>query len=244
MSVNVVKCGLDKPNNGPAGEPPQYTPGPGPRSEPLSKIDSTSAPRACSVFGCGRPASRRDLCAAHYRRLLDTGDVGGPAVRGYSNPACSVSGCDRPHKARSFCTGHYRRFMRDGEPGAAEFKPVSAPLAVPRDVATLAYLAGLMDGEGTITRKAEYGYWVVKIAMMDGEVIEYLSSLMGGTVSSHHRTIRERREHEWYVGRQLDVFRFLVAVLPYMRVNAKRSKAMLAIDEIAANPMIMEALNG
>ncbi len=205
-------------------------------------IDVPIAAKACSVDGCIRPSSRKDLCDAHYRRLLETGDVGGPSIRGYGQQTCSVKGCERPHRARGYCTGHYRRFIDHGEPGPAEIREQSAPLAVPSDPIVLAYLAGLMDGEGTVTRKAERGYWCVKVAMMDGEVIDWLLAAMGGTASSHHRPDRTRREHEWNVSRQVDVFRLLVAVLPYMRVMAKRSKAVAAIDEISANKAAMEAL--
>lgn len=240
---STIEFGLDKVNSGSAAAPPSNSPEPGPRSVPLSKLDVTIAPRACSVNGCIRPASRKDLCDAHYRRLLAIGDVGGPDVRGYGRRTCSVAGCERPHKGRGYCAAHLKRVVRYGDPGLAEIKAASPPVTVPGDPVTLAYVAGLMDGEGTITRKAGYGYWCVQVTMMDEEIIEYLASSIGGTVSSHHRATRERREHIWTVSRQSDVFRFIVAILPYLRVNAKRSKAMQAIDEIAANPTVMEALN-
>lgn len=43
----------------------------------------TADRRLCSVEGCDRPRFVRTYCKAHYQRVLITGNVGSPNVRGY-----------------------------------------------------------------------------------------------------------------------------------------------------------------
>ncbi len=102
---------------------------------------------------------------------------------------------------------------------------------IPDDPAFLPYLAGLIDGEGCITRQVSKNVWKLKIAMMDQEVIEWLASF-GGTVSSHHRQSRKRREFEWYLMKQDHLYRLLSSVLPFMRVEAKRAKVRACLQDI------------
>lgn len=57
----------------------------------------------------------------HYRRLVDTGDVGpaGPKPR-RPRPLCSIAECGAPHYAQGWCKTHYRRWKRWGDPFRVE----------------------------------------------------------------------------------------------------------------------------
>lgn len=108
-------------------------------------------------------------------------------------------------------------------------KPIyrAARFTAPTDSATLGYLAGLMDGEGCITRSG--GRLRVQIAMTDEPVIRWLGE-MGGTVKERAVVGNRRRCWGWLLLAQADVLAFLVAVSPHMRV--KREAALATIEEI------------
>lgn len=68
-------------------------------------------PRPCSVNGCDRSVSGRDLCHMHLKRLLKHGDasISLRSTKPKPRKSCSAPGCDRDHFARGFCRLHYRR---------------------------------------------------------------------------------------------------------------------------------------
>src|SRR5215212_10297782 len=91
-------------------------------------------------------------------------------------------------------------------------------LHLPEEETELAYLGGLIDGDGCITRRdPKGGYWSLKVYMTDKEVIDWLHSI-GGTVSSELRENRTRRTYGWFLSRQAEVRLFLLAVSPYLKV--------------------------
>lgn len=99
----------------------------------------------------------------------------------------------------------------------------------------LAYMAGIIDGEGSIMKicRQKNPVWAVKVNMTDRPVIEWLHSF-GGTFSPRPAVKNggKKDQWEWKMHRQLDVQALLLAVLPYLRV--KRDKAIVALSEFAA----------
>lgn len=77
------------------------------------------SPGLCSVEGCDRPRTRKEMCDSHYRRMLAHGDpLAGRPLRPYkpNGQVCQVEGCDdRPH-AKRFCLKHYLRWKKYGDP--------------------------------------------------------------------------------------------------------------------------------
>ena len=67
---------------------------------------------------CHRPIYRRDWCQTHYRRLITTGDPGGPVVTPTRRTGCVVDGCDGAHWARGYCHRHYQQWLIGREPAA------------------------------------------------------------------------------------------------------------------------------
>lgn len=50
------------------------------------------------------------MCTTHYRRVLETGDPGGPIrERAPRTGPCAAPDCDRPVLASGLCSAHYRR---------------------------------------------------------------------------------------------------------------------------------------
>jgi hypothetical protein len=100
----------------------------------------------------------------------------------------------------------------------------------------LAYLAGLMDGEGSImhmVRGRGHPIWVVKIAMTDRPVIEWLHKFGGSfTVEPVSQRYKNHLDmYRWWMTRRSDVRAILQAMLPYLQV--KRDKAVEALDDLA-----------
>jgi hypothetical protein len=92
-------------------------------------VSSRPEPR-CSVDGCDGAVNTRGMCAAHYRRLLQTGRVGAPVVQRRNRgprPGCAVAGCPRPVAAKGLCKAHWARQHRNGDPGPAAIMTHAAP---------------------------------------------------------------------------------------------------------------------
>lgn len=107
-------------------------------------------------------------------------------------------------------------------------------MALPRDPVDLAYIAGLFDGEGCITRAN--GRTIVQVGMTDREVIEYLGSL-GGTVRIEHPPGNRQTLYRWRLLARLEVLEFLAALRPFLRVKAReaarREDELLALERVA-----------
>lgn len=103
-------------------------------------------------------------------------------------------------------------------------------LTLTTDPVKLGYLAGLIDGEGCITRGN--GSYRFQIEMSDRPCIEAFCEATGIGGVFESTTRRGLPMFKWYLSRQLEVQEFLTALLPYLR-GVKREKALLALDNIA-----------
>lgn len=105
-----------------------------------------------------------------------------------------------------------------------------------------AYLAGLIDGEGTITitsqklgrkgaRNVRISYALtVAVYNTNRDVLDWLASTFGGTVTSEKRKKprpNQKLTHKWRVS-ITDALALLYHVLPYLRI--KIQQANIAID--------------
>ena len=161
---------------------------------------------------------------------MDEGTTNGPAR------LCSMEGCAEPYYARGRCARHYRLWLRSDE-GRATVRPKRSPtsLRIPGSETDRAYLAGLIDGDGSITRFVpSRGYWNIKVYMTDEEVIQWLTNNVGGTTSSYLAKDRTRRSYHWHLSRQGHVRTFLLAIAPHFRVHDSQARAHAAINEIGA----------
>jgi len=70
-------------------------------------------------------------------------------------------------------------------------------LTLPEKETDLAYLAGLLDGPGSISwRDTERRYWSVKVSTSDREIIDYLLTI-AGTWSQQLPKNRRRVVYQW-----------------------------------------------
>jgi len=105
-------------------------------------------------------------------------------------------------------------------------KPLPSTLRLPESPAALAYLAGLMDGEGTIwvgppKRRSKQAHIEIHISNSDPRIIEWLGA-MGGRVRWTFPARATRPCGLWATDR-------LAALLPYLQSKRENAKWALAI---------------
>lgn len=99
----------------------------------------------------------------------------------------------------------------------------------------VAYIAGIIDGEGTITlskvrKSAQFRAPVVSVSSTTLEILEYLKSHFGGSIVKH-KVYQKHHKQSW--SWKLDYTRAVKlceAILPYLLEPEKRRRAMLLID--------------
>lgn len=103
-----------------------------------------------------------------------------------------------------------------------------ATVAFPDDPAVLGYIAGIIDGEGCLRRRAD-GLWTVEVQMTHEPVVDWLHSF-GGSTYSYERPPPRKKIHSWRVARRHDALILLKALEPYMIVKQERARE--AIHEL------------
>ncbi|WP_058306783.1 LAGLIDADG family homing endonuclease [Gracilibacillus massiliensis] len=99
------------------------------------------------------------------------------------------------------------------------------------EVPEAAYLAGIIDGEGTITltriHKNEYRRPCVTIASTDLELLEYLQTITNGNIlnKKNYKPDIYKDSYILSIRKKVDVFYTLTAILPYLRIEQKRKRA-------------------
>ena len=105
---------------------------------------------------------------------------------------CVVNDCSRAGARRGLCVRHYDRWWKARRRGqTTDFGPVEPPERVfgpsadgtaIEEVSTLAWLAGLLEGEGTFSvnrQSADIAYPVISLKMCDESIVARVASLIG-----------------------------------------------------------------
>lgn len=98
--------------------------------------------------------------------------------------------------------------------------------------ADLAYLAGLIDGEGCISIKHNKGNdnffpWVA-VGMTQLEGVELLARVFGGKIREDRTSNRKSIMYRWEKNKREDVVCLLQSILPYLRV--KKALAIIVLS--------------
>lgn len=94
---------------------------------------------------------------------------------------CSAEGYEERARARGRCNLHYQRWLttKEGRGTVRRYKS-RKQLKLPENELDFAYLAGLIHGDGCITRHNPVrGYWRVTIATNDVGIIDWLDGIGG-----------------------------------------------------------------
>lgn len=127
-------------------------------------------------------------------------------------PSCSCGKCQKCRRRKAAM----RRYYGTVYPAIASGRFKKSRMRLPRAETTLAYVAGLMDGEGCLM--VQNNSYKIQIAMTDKAVIHWLGKF-GGNVNLR-RTYGNRKPcWGWRVFRQSEVSEVLTAILPYLRVK-------------------------
>lgn len=100
---------------------------------------------------------------------------------------------------------------------------------------TAAYLAGIVDGEGSISLYRRKGgflpYPVVTIDSIDLELLEFVVHVAGGNVVTKKRyKDHHSQTYSWRLVHRPAVI-FLSQILAHLKINRKRRKAALLVAE-------------
>lgn len=117
---------------------------------------------------------------------------------------CAVMGCIRRVRSRGLCLQHYRSWWKSVRyRRTPRYHPIEAALppplkgeplivALPEDPRSVAWLAGLLEGEGTFSSQS--GYPRISVQMTDQDVVERAAAILGIRNVHLHE---EKRNPEW-----------------------------------------------
>ena len=96
---------------------------------------------------------------------------------------------------------------------------------------TLAYLAGLVDGEGSISikynKKTKVYSATIAVGMTQKEGLDLLVETFGGKLREDLTSNRKSTMYRWQLTSKPDVTRVLEALLPYLRVKKELAVKVL-----------------
>lgn len=193
--------------------------------------------RLCSVEGCDCRHWANNFCRMHHARWRRNGDPGIVGKVKRTRSRCRIDGCERPAHAKELCTQHYQRWKKWGE---SDFAPLRTTGTWSLTDVECAYLAGFIDGEGTIGMKRERrshskhgsGNYVpyLSAANTDPQVVMWLQKVFGGGVRKRATTVGGNAKPfvwAWSIGPRATVEACKV-LLPFLRM--KRPQAELLIN--------------
>ena len=118
-----------------------------------------------------------------------------------------------------------------------------------------AYLAGLIDGEGYIgileTKRGNKAEWhslrefmyspVMKVAMTNKEIIEWLHNSFGGTFEVRKAHGNARESYAWTC-RKASVREFLKHIHPYLKVKRKQAEVIFRFPTLRAGDKVSDSV--
>jgi hypothetical protein len=120
-------------------------------------------------------------------------------------PTCSATQCRRPGSRRGLCERHYDRWWKAKRAGRpTTFGPSDPPIRLYgttadgtlNDDCGVAWLAGLLEGEGTFTigrYSPQIAYPVIGLNMCDQEIVTRAAGMLGAPSVNR----REARQEDW-----------------------------------------------
>jgi hypothetical protein len=94
-----------------------------------------------------------------------------------------------------------------------------------------AYLAGILDGEGSFVVNRNTNAFGIKVAVTDEVLIDWLHARFAGTVSRAGVTKAGNRVFTWVLQRRADQRHVLPRLLPWLTIKQGQAQAMIALLE-------------
>jgi hypothetical protein len=79
---------------------------------PKTRIPKSEVKPFCTVDGCDKPTTAKNMCKLHYKRFSTWGFTElrkRPVVHNKIQDHCNIYGCNNSHRARGFCNTHYKQ---------------------------------------------------------------------------------------------------------------------------------------
>jgi len=100
-------------------------------------------------------------------------------------------------------------------------------------IAEAAWLAGLIDGEGSVCRymvRGKYPTWVLQVANSDRGALEYCQQITGtgGIIQKPISILGTKPAYIWQVAAQRNVLAILEQVIPYLQIKREVAEAFVA----------------
>ncbi|WP_332629986.1 LAGLIDADG family homing endonuclease [Halalkalibacter flavus] len=95
-----------------------------------------------------------------------------------------------------------------------------------------AYLAGIVDGEGTITltkmHRSENRRPIISIASTDRELLVYIQQLVGGDITSkrNYKPSLHKNSFVLTIKNKRDIFTVLNYITPYLVITQKKKEQL------------------
>ncbi|WP_077214721.1 LAGLIDADG family homing endonuclease [Bacillus dakarensis] len=99
-----------------------------------------------------------------------------------------------------------------------------------------AYLAGIIDGEGTVTltrmHENEYRRPCITIASTDKELLDYIQTLTGGTITKkkNYKPDIHKNSYSLMIKKKDTVFYLLRKISNFLRIEKKKQRALLILE--------------
>ena len=111
----------------------------------------------------------------------------------------------------------------------------SSPLVLPRKATDLAYIAGIIDGEGSLgPTPRKINSWRICIYNTDKDLMHWLCSFGGLAYERAPQPADaigfkwRKRQYGWHLNRRDSVLKLLIAVRPYLRIKAHAADKAIA----------------
>lgn len=100
----------------------------------------------------------------------------------------------------------------------------------------LYWVAGIIEGEGTIYKHLKHKNWIVAVTSTDMDVLERLVLLTErGAIYRHWRSPKHKEAFNWRIGAQAEVKDLLKQIEPLM-CSRRREKVLTALEDLKNLP--------
>jgi hypothetical protein len=139
--------------------------------------------------------------------------------------------CGLPQVAKELCKIHYKRLYMTGSTKKPQrFKSMTKTIIM-SDL-DIAWLAGILEGEGCFSTPSSKRGMVITVSMTDKDIIERLTEITGiGTISSSTPTPPRKPYWNWRVSTTADSIRIALSVAPFLG-ERRRNKILEILETI------------
>ena len=155
---------------------------------------------------------------------------------------CKIEGCAKPSLSRDLCNLHYLRLRKSGHLPLSTRYDKSIDLSH-TPIATLAYMAGIIDGEGHVSAigtgstRRQYNPRI-SVGNTSLALIKWLELNFGGHIytPSTVRDINRKLVYAWHSSKAPDIYEILSFINPYLVIKREQARLVMELCQITGTP--------